>query len=89
MVGDDYDQSHVIIRGGGCCRKGETPIRDEEIFETDLQKIVADLEGEVFGETEEAAIEAGEFDGLGELDEILAGKVGGRSVKHFSCSAAD
>ena len=50
-------------------------MRDDEIFETDLQEIVADLEGEVFGEVDEAAIEAGEVDGEGLLDEILAGEV--------------
>jgi hypothetical protein len=49
-------------------------MRDDEIFETDLQEIVADLEGEVFGETDEMAIDAGELDGEEELDEILAGE---------------
>jgi hypothetical protein len=50
-------------------------MRDDEIFETDLQEIVADLEDEVLGESDETALEASELDGEEELDEILAGEV--------------
>ncbi len=50
-------------------------MRDDQIFENNLQEIVADLEGEVFGETDEAASEAGERDGEGELDEVFTGEV--------------
>lgn len=49
-------------------------MRDEN-YETDLQEMVADLEQEVFGEAGETYFEAGELDGEGELDELLADEV--------------